>query len=78
MTMVNEGQAKRIRRTRQKDGRRSLKKVCKSCGNETRWLSVEATCWDCTVKAARDKAPLFVEPQEEESDESESSTVFND
>jgi hypothetical protein len=78
MTMVSEGRAKKTRRTRQKDGRRSTKKVCNSCGNETRWLSVEGTCWDCTVKAAKDKVPLFIEPQEEESDESESSSIFND
>ncbi len=78
MTMVNEGRAKRTRRTRQKDGRRSTKKVCASCGNETRWLSVEGTCWDCTIKAARNKAPLYIEPQEEESEDSESSGVFGE
>ncbi len=78
MTMVNEGRAKRAKRTRQKDGRRSLKKICSSCGNETRWLSVEGNCWDCTVKAAKDKAPLYIELQEEESEDSESSSPFSE
>jgi hypothetical protein len=77
MTMVNEGRNKRTRRTRQKDGRRSIKKVCASCSNETRWLSVDGLCWDCTIKEAKDKAPIYIESQEEESEDSESGDVFS-
>ena len=78
MPMVNEGRAKRTRRTRQKDGRRSAQKKCASCNLETRWLSVEGTCWDCTVKSAKDKVPLFIESQEEESEDSETSGALGE
>jgi len=75
---VSEGQAKRGRRTRQMNGRRGRAKVCAVCGNPTRWLSVDGMCWDCTVKAAKNKVPIYIEQQEEETESTDlSSNLLN-
>ena len=66
MPAVQENQNPRRRHTRQMDGRRSPMKVCSVCREETRWLSVDGMCWDCTIKAVKNKVPIFIEPQEEE------------
>lgn len=66
MAAVQENQNPRRHRTRQMDGRRSSVKVCSVCQTETRWLSVDGKCWDCTIKAAKNKVPLFIEPQDED------------
>lgn len=50
------------RRRREPRGRKPQKK-CKSCGTETRWLSVEGDCWDCCVKAVKNKSPIYIEPE---------------
>jgi len=68
MAAVRENQMKRRRRVRKTDGRRSNTKICKVCQNETRWLSVDGMCWDCTVNAAKRKVPLYIEIQEEDQD----------
>ncbi|RJP77800.1 MAG: hypothetical protein C4524_07525 [Candidatus Zixiibacteriota bacterium] len=70
MAAVNENRGKRGKRTRQTSGQRSPVKVCASCGNETRWLSVDNMCWDCTIQAAKNKTPIYIEPHEEEDSES--------
>jgi hypothetical protein len=68
MAAVHENQlGRRRRRTRQIDGRRSQVRVCTVCGCQTRWVSVEGTCWKCTVSIAKQKKPLFIEPEDEES-----------
>jgi hypothetical protein len=66
MAAVQENQNPRRRRARQMDGRRSSVKVCSVCQTETRWLSVDGKCWDCTIKAAKNKVPLFIELQDED------------
>lgn len=68
MAAVRENQVKRRRRTRQMDGRRSALKVCAICQTETRWVSVDGVCWQCTVQAAKKKVPLHIEIQEEDQD----------
>lgn len=74
MAAVHEQRLKRARRLKQTNGRRSRIKVCSNCDKETRWLSVEGLCWDCTVSAIRRKTPIYIEPQEEESEGIESGT----
>lgn len=67
MAAVHEHQKPtRRRRARQTDGRRSGVKVCTVCKSETKWLSVEGMCWNCTVENAKKKIPLHVEIPEEE------------
>lgn len=66
MAAVHENQIKRCRRMRQKDGRRSDVKVCAACQKETRWVSVDQLCWECTILAAKNKIPLYIEPHEED------------
>jgi len=73
MAAVHENQVKaRRRRTRQKDGRRSQVKVCTACNNETKWLSVDGTCWACTVSATKNKVPIHVDNEEESTTDSTS------
>ena len=67
MAAVQENQTKkRRRRKRQTDGRRSKLKVCRACQKETKWLSVDGKCWECTIDTAKTKIPLHIEPSEEE------------
>ncbi len=77
MAAVEENRIKRGKRVRQMSGDRSVTKICAACGGETRWLSVDGLCWSCTVQAAKNKTPLFVEHQEDES-ESENAGPEND
>jgi hypothetical protein len=73
----NGSKPKRGRPPRQAQGRRSLKKTCRSCGQVTTWLSVDRNCWDCTVKAVKNKAPIYIEAQEEESESSDVGTSLS-
>ncbi len=66
MAAVHENQRKRRRKKRQTDGRRSKLKICTSCEKESKWLSVDGRCWECTVEMAKGKIPLHIDPTEEE------------
>ena len=67
MATVQVNQSKCGRRMRQLDGRRSKKtKTCAGCQRKTRWLSVEKMCWECTINTAKNRIPIFIEPQDEE------------
>ncbi|TKJ41779.1 hypothetical protein CEE37_04210 [candidate division LCP-89 bacterium B3_LCP] len=66
MAAVHENQTKRYRRTRQFDGRRCGLKVCKACQRQTRWLSIDYFCWECTISLAKTKIPLHTETADEE------------
>ena len=66
MSAVQENQPRRRKGARQMDGRRSDLKECVACRKETRWLSVDQLCWECTIAAARTKIPLHIEPFERE------------
>jgi hypothetical protein len=73
MAAVHEHQkTTRRRRARQTDGRRSEVKVCAVCKSETKWLSVDGMCWNCTVDNAKKKVPLHVDLSEEDQSGSDS------
>jgi hypothetical protein len=52
---------------------KSPPKICKTCKQETRWLGVEGSCWDCTVKAVKNKPPVYIELPEEDGGDDKSS-----
>ena len=63
------------RRRQRRLARQSQKKKCSSCGNKTRWLSVEGLCWDCLIKEVKKKSPLYIP---EEADDSATTTDTSD
>jgi hypothetical protein len=67
------------KRTRRSNSNKSEQKICSNpeCRQETRWLSVEGTCWKCTVEAAKNKGPLFL-PQDLLEEEDEASLFGTD
>ncbi len=84
MAALNESKtktnkSKRGKRARQSSGDRSQMRKCSECGSRTRWLSVDALCWDCTVKAAKNKMPIFIETSEEEQEGTDAnSNILNE
>lgn len=66
---------KRKRRLRRGGYSRKPFKKCEKCGTETRWLSVEGFCWDCTITEAKNRVPLYIE-KELPQDEGESESIF--
>lgn len=66
---------KRKRRLRRRGYSSKPFKKCEKCGTETRWLSVDGLCWDCTVKDIKNKVPLFIEPASPE-DGGEAENIF--
>ena len=75
----NGHKSKRGKGTRSKESRHPRRKRCRACGYDTRWLSVDGMCWDCTVKSVKSKMPIFIESQEEESESTETGTaLFNE
>jgi hypothetical protein len=71
----NGSKSKRGKAARQKESRRAHRKRCRACGYDTRWLSVDGMCWDCTVKSVKAKAPIYIESTEEEPESSDVGTA---
>jgi len=67
----NGSKSKRGNGTRSKESRHPRRKRCRACGYDTRWLSIDGMCWDCTVKSVRNKAPIYIESTEEEPESSD-------
>ncbi|MCX6640196.1 MAG: hypothetical protein NTW14_06900 [bacterium] len=78
MAAVHEGQINwRRKKTHSTDSHRSALHLCSNCHKETRWVSVDKLCWDCTVQAAKNKVPLFADTYTEDAEggEGESETL---
>ena len=75
MSGGNGHKSKRGNGTRKKESRRAHRKRCRACGYDTRWLSIDGMCWDCTVKSVRNKAPIYIESTEEEPESSDIGTT---
>jgi len=74
MAAVHESRIKRRRRTKHTSGSKEIVRVCSTCSSETRWLSVDGLCWDCTVKAAKNKIPIQIDTSE---DDPESADMYD-
>lgn len=71
----NGHKSKRGKGTRPKESRHPRRKRCRACGYDTRWLSVDGMCWDCTVKSVKSKTPIYLETQEEEPESTDVGTA---
>jgi hypothetical protein len=72
MAAVHENQLQRHhRRGRKKEFASVPLQLCSGCQKETRWLSVEGTCWDCTIQTSKNKVPLNVGMFEEDDEGSD-------
>jgi glucan phosphoethanolaminetransferase (alkaline phosphatase superfamily) len=78
MRVASQSSTKHSKRARQTNSHQNITRICAECGSETRWLSVEGTCWDCTVKAAKNKVPLYIEQQEDDLDIEANTGLLNE